>query len=47
MGGGVGKIFRIGKQPFNMSGYVYYYTKKPDVVGDWSLRIQFQLMFPK
>ncbi len=47
VGGGVGKIFRIGKQPINMSGHVYYNTKKPDVVGDWTLRVQFQLMFPK
>ena len=47
MGGGVGKVFCIGKQLINMSGHVYYYTKKPDVVGDGSLCIQFQLMFPK
>lgn len=47
VGGGVGKIFRIGKQPINMSTHVYYNAIKPDVVGDWSLRIQFQLMFPK
>ncbi|MCH8159960.1 MAG: hypothetical protein IIA08_08800 [Proteobacteria bacterium] len=47
VGGGVGKIFRIGKQPINMSGHVYYNAIKPDIVGDWTLRIQFQLMFPR
>jgi len=47
VGGGVGKIFRIGKQPINMSGHVYYNAIKPDVLGDWTLRIQFQLMFPR
>jgi hypothetical protein len=47
VGGGVGKIFRIGKQPINMSVHVYYNAIKPDVVGDWTLRIQFQLMFPR
>ncbi len=47
VGGGVGKIFRIGKQAINMSGHVYYNAIKPDVVGDWTLRIQFQLMFPR
>jgi len=46
-GGGVGKIFRIGKQPVNFNTQVYYNAKKPDIVGDWTLRIQFQLMFPK
>jgi hypothetical protein len=47
VGGGVGKIFRIARQPINMSGHMYYNTKKPDAVGDWTLRVQFQLMFPE
>ena len=46
-GGGVGKIFRIGKQPVNFNVQVYYNAVKSDIVGDWSLRVQFQLMFPK
>ena len=47
IGAGVGKIFRIGKQPINMSTHAYYNVEKPDYVGDWTLRIQFQFMFPK
>jgi hypothetical protein len=47
IGMGVGKILRIGKQPVNVSTHVYYNVEKPDAVGDWTLRIQFQLMFPK
>jgi hypothetical protein len=47
IGAGVGKIFRIGKQPINMSTHLYYNAVKPDIVGDWTLRIQFQLMFPR
>ena len=47
IGGGVGKIFRIGKRPVNMSTHVYYNLEKPDAVGDWNLRVQFQLMFPR
>ncbi len=47
VGAGVGKIFRLGKQPINMSSHVYYNAIKPDIVGDWTLRIQFQLMFPR
>ena len=47
IGAGVGKIFSIGKQPINMSTHAYYNVEKPDNVGDWTLRIQFQFMFPK
>lgn len=47
IGGGVGKIFRMGKQPINMSTHLYHNIEKPDAVGDWTLRVQFQLMFPK
>jgi len=48
VGGGVGKIFRWGKLPpmnFNVQGY--YNAVKPDPVGDWTLRVQLQLLFPK
>ena len=47
IGGGVGKIFRIGKLPLNASAQVYYNVEKPDLLGDWSMRLQLQLMFPK
>jgi len=47
VGGGVGRIFRIGKRPINMSVHAYYNAIKPDIVGDWTLRIQFQLMYPR
>jgi len=30
-----------------MSGHVYYNPIQPDIVSDWTLRIQFQLMFPR
>ncbi len=47
MGIGVGKIFRIGKQPVNANIHYYYNVKKPDIVGDYSLRLVLQFMFPK
>lgn len=47
VGAGLGKIFRIGKQPINTSLHFYYNAVKPDIVGDWTMRIQFQLMFPR
>jgi hypothetical protein len=46
-GGGVGKIFKIGKQPMNAQFQAFYNVEKPDFVGDWSLRFQLQFLFPK
>jgi hypothetical protein len=46
-GGGVGKIFRIGKQPFNAQVSAYYNVEKPVSGADWQLRLQLQLLFPK
>ena len=49
IGGGLGKIFKIGKQPVNAQASVYYNIVTPDNLpsGDWSLRLQFQFLFPK
>lgn len=49
IGGGVGKIFRIGRQPMNAQVGAYYNVVTPDNLasGDWSLRLQLQLLFPK
>ena len=45
-GGGFGKIFKIGKQPFNASLQAYYSAVKPDDGAEWQLRFQIQLLFP-
>ena len=47
VGGGVGRVFRIGDQPVNVSLQGFYNVEKPDVVGDWTIRFQFQLLFPR
>jgi hypothetical protein len=47
VGGGAGKIFRIGEQPMNAQFQYFYNVEKPDPVGDWSIRMQLQFMFPK
>ena len=47
VGGGAGRIFRVGSQPMNVSLQAYYNVAKPEVVGDWSTRIQVQWMFPR
>lgn len=46
-GGGVGKIFRIGKQPMNAQVQAFYNVAKPDNGPDWTLRLQLQFLFPK
>ena len=47
VGGGLGKIFRIGNQPVNASAQAYYNVETPDNGADWQLRLQFQFLFPK
>lgn len=47
IGGGFGRVFRIGSQPVNAQAQVFYNIEKPDIVGDWGLRLQLQFMFPK
>ena len=48
-GGGIGKIFAIGKQKMNGQVQVFYNVVKPeDLDGpDWSLRLQLQFLFPR
>jgi len=46
-GGGIGQIFRIGKQPINFNVQAYYNVKKPEFGGSWQLRVQWQFLFPK
>ncbi len=46
-GGGAGKVFKLGKQPININAQAYYNAVKPDGWGDWQMRVQVQLLFPK
>ena len=47
LGGGVGKIFHLGKLPVNAQIGAYYNVVKPDFAANWQIRAQVQLMFPK
>ena len=47
LGGGVGKIFHLGKLPVNAQISAYYNAVKPDFGANWQIRAQLQLMFPK
>lgn len=46
-GGGVGKLFNIGKQPINAQLAAYYNVEKPEYGPDWQLRFQLVFLFPK
>jgi hypothetical protein len=47
LGGGVGRAFRIDKQAMNFQVQVFKNVVSPHDASDWSLRVQFQLLFPK
>ena len=47
LGGGIGKIPRIGNLPVNIQLQTHDKAVKPDAVGDWTIRFRVQLLFPK
>ena len=47
IGGGVGKIFKIGEQPINARAEAYYNVVRPDSGPDWTVGFQIQFLFPK
>ena len=47
VGGGIGKIFHLGKLPVNTQLSAYYNVVHPDDGANWQLRFQVQFMFPK
>ena len=47
LGGGIGKLFKIGNQPINSRIEAYYNVEKPDAGPDWQTVFTFQFLFPK
>jgi hypothetical protein len=47
LGGGVGKIFHLGRLPVNTQLSAYYNVVTPDNGPNWQIRAQVQFMFPK
>jgi hypothetical protein len=47
VGGGVGKLFKLGKMPVNAQLGAYYNVERPEYGSEWQLRLQIQLLFPK
>ena len=47
LGGGVGKIFQVGKQPMNARVEAYYNAIHPDGAPNWTIGGTIQWLFPK
>jgi hypothetical protein len=47
IGGGAGKIFKIGNQTINSRLEAYYNVEAPDAAPDWNVAFTFQFLFPK
>ncbi len=47
IGGGVGKIFHLGKLPINTSLQAYNNVVSPQYGPNWQIRFQVQFLFPK
>jgi len=47
-GGGIGKIFKLGKLPLNgqVQGYYNLHADNATEIGNWQLRIQLAFLFP-
>jgi hypothetical protein len=47
LGGGVGKLFNIGKQTINVRTEAYYNVEKPDAGPEWQWGFTVQFLFPR
>ena len=47
LGGGVGRVMKLGFQPVNISAQFYGNAVHPSGTSPWGLRLQFVLLFPK
>ena len=47
VGGGVGKMFSMGKLPADILLHYYNYVEAPVGGPDWAIRLQLKFIFPK
>jgi hypothetical protein len=47
VGGGVGRVFHVGKQPLNFKVSAYNMVESPDNGSDWQLQCVLTFLFPK
>ena len=47
LGGGIGKVFHLGRLPVNTQFQAFYNVRTPEAAGgDWTLRFQLQVFLP-
>jgi len=46
LGGGFGRVFKVGDQPINAFIQAFGYADKPEGGPDWSMRTQWTFLFP-
>jgi hypothetical protein len=47
VGGGIGRITKMGSQPINVTAQFYGNARYPAASSPWSMRLQFDLLFPE
>lgn len=47
LGGGVGRVFKVGDQPINSRLEAYYNAVQPDGAPEWNITFTWQFLFPK
>jgi len=47
IGGGVGKLLKVGEQAMNIRAEAYYNVERPDSAPEWTVGFTVQLLFPK
>jgi len=47
LGGGVGRIMRLGSQPVNLLAQLYGNAVYPAGASPWGMRLQIQFLYPK
>ena len=47
LGGGVGKLLKVGRLPLNVQVQAFGNVVAPEDAPDWNLRFQVQMLFPK
>jgi hypothetical protein len=47
VGGGIGKLVRLGNQPVDFKAQAFWNADKPAGGADWRLQLQCKLLFPK
>jgi hypothetical protein len=47
IGGGIGRVFKVGKQPINAALRAYHNLESPRAGSDWQLQLQVTFLFPK